>query len=355
MSFHNILAATYRSSQRMIAKKKIVQDAGKIANLPSYYPEMQRKPYKQRLIENRQWAEEHGEVNEFYTLYGFDLCEMGGVKQSEYIDYLSFRNSRESANRVGKDDSQVVLLRDKLLFFQYMKSHGLPVPEVFAYVRDGKVFNLDFDEIEFESLKNEKDYFLKDQGGECASYVKHIEDYSELVGVQGNVQEGAYILQRKVFQSNEMNDLNPHAINTLRIVTVNKNGQCYVFSSLLRVGTSKSGNVDNWAAGGLAIGIQDSGYLKKYGFYKPAYGLKESVHPDTGIKFTTFKVPQFKEACEIACKAHKIFFNVRAIGWDIAITEDGPVFIEGNDNFEISLIQACDGPLKKEWLEAIDD
>lgn len=354
MSFHSILAVMYRSSQRMIAKKKIVQDAGRIANLPSYYPEMQRKPYKQRLIENRQWAEEYGEVNVFYTLYGFDLCKMEGG-QSEYIDYLSFRNSREIANRVGKDDSQVVLLRDKLLFFEYMKSHGFAVPEVFAYIRDGKAFNLDFDEIEFASLKNEKDYFLKDQGGECASYVKHIKDYSELVKVQGNVQTGAYILQRKVLQSNEMNVLNPNAINTLRIVTVNKNGQCYVLSSLLRVGTSESGNVDNWAAGGIAIGIQDNGHLKKYGFYKPGHGLKESVHPNTGVKFTDFRVPQFKEACEIACKAHKIFFNVRAIGWDIAITEDGPIFIEGNDNFEISLQQACDRPLKKEWLEAIDD
>ena len=78
MSFHSILAVMYRSSQRMIAKKKIVQDAGRIANIPSYYPEMQRKPYKQRLIENRQWAEEYGEVNVFYTLYGFDLCKMEG-------------------------------------------------------------------------------------------------------------------------------------------------------------------------------------------------------------------------------------------------------------------------------------
>ena len=136
--------------------------------------------------------------------------------------------------------------------------------------------------------------------------------------------------------------------NTLRIVTINKNGKCYVLSSLLRVGTSKTGNVDNWAAGGLAIGIDNAtGYLKEYGFYKPVHGLKESVHPDTGVIFSDFKVPQYKEACELACKAHRAFYNIRAIGWDIAITENGPMFIEGNDNWEISLQQACDRPLKK--------
>ena len=169
------------------------------------------------------------------------------------------------------------------------------------------------------------------------------------------MQKGSYILQRRVIQSDGMNVLNPYAINTLRIVTINRNGQCYVLSSLLRVGTLKTGNVDNWAAGGLAIGIQDNGHLKEYGFFKPDHGLKTSSHPDTGLVFTDFRVPQFEEACKIACMAHRCFYNIQAIGWDIAITEDGPIFIEGNDNFEISLHQACDRPLKKGWLEAIGD
>jgi hypothetical protein len=34
------------------------------------------------------------------------------------------------------------------------------------------------------------------------------------------------------------------------------------------------------------------------------------------------------------------------IGWDIAITPDGPVFIEGNDNPEISGLQTVNGGLK---------
>lgn len=45
---------------------------------------------------------------------------------------------------------------------------------------------------------------------------------------------------------------------------------------------------------------------------------------------------------------HKKIKGVNAIGWDIAITKNGPVFIEGNNNFEISGIQACERGMKKE-------
>ena len=152
-----------------------------------------------------------------------------------------------------------------------------------------------------------------------------------------------------------MDVLNPNAINTYRIVTVNKNGNTYLLSGILRVGTSKTGNVDNWAAGGLAIGVQKNGYLKEYGFFKPGFGLKINTHPDTNIKFAEFLAPQYKEAVELALKAHKFFYGIRAIGWDIAISDKGPVFIEGNDNWEISLNQACDRPLRKDWEEVISD
>ena len=53
------------------------------------------------------------------------------------------------------------------------------------------------------------------------------------------------------------------------------------------------------------------------------------------------------EAYSLAIKAHKFFYNVGAIGW--GNYRKWAVFIEGNDNFEITLMQACDRPLKKEW------
>ena len=59
------------------------------------------------------------------------------------------------------------------------------------------------------------------------------------------------------------------------------------------------------------------------------------------IKFDTVKVPYVKEAFDMALEAALVVPELRYVGWDIAITEDGPVFIEGNDNWELSLVQTC--------------
>lgn len=163
------------------------------------------------------------------------------------------------------------------------------------------------------------------------------------------------IFQRRIRQCEEMNAVYNGAINTLRIVTINKNGKVSILSGILRVGTQRTGNVDNWAKGGLAIGIkEDDGFLKKYGFYKPGFGTKTDIHPDSGLEFSKFRVPQWKAVFETAIQAHRMFYDIRSIGWDIAITNDGPCFIEGNDNWEISLNQVADRGLKKEWREAME-
>ena len=137
------------------------------------------------------------------------------------------------------------------------------------------------------------------------------------------------------------------------MVTINKNGNVYVLAKLLRVGTKKTGNVDNTSKGGIAIGIANDGKLKKYGFQKPAYGGKTIEHPDTKVIFENYQIPFYEEAKQLVKKAHKYFYNITSIGWDIAITPNGPTIIEGNDNWENGLLQVTDRGLKRDWKEVV--
>ena len=139
------------------------------------------------------------------------------------------------------------------------------------------------------------------------------------------------------------------SINTLRLVTVfsKKENTVIPLSAVMRVGAH--GNVvDNWAAGGLAIGVDMvNGCLQGDGFYKHGQGTRTRVHPDSNVLFDGYRIPFFHEAIIEATQLHRHLLPIMVIGWDIAITPDGPLFVEGNDNMEISINQEVNGGLRE--------
>lgn len=340
----------YNNVSVTVLKHRELKKIPEIISAQSYFAEENHKSIRQMQKENKDWVNLYSNANEFYKLYGLDVQ---GTDPSLFLDNREFIISRNQMCKLGEPVSQTVLLRDKFQFFKYMSGNEMPAPHVFCFLKNGVLYDSKFKTLNWDYLKDKRDYFIKDIDGECASYVKKISNYSILEMEKEKISDGTYILQERIVQNRIMDGLNPGAINTLRIVTVYNDGSPYVLSSLLRVGTSKTGNVDNWAVGGLAIGISRDGHLKDYGFYKPIHGTKTTFHPDTNIKFSSFVIPMYQEALKMACEAHKLFYNIETIGWDIAISESGPMFIEGNDNWEISLMQACDRPLKKEWREIV--
>lgn len=354
MYIRRLAERSYKKVRDAYYVRKLMSDAKAQADKPTYFPEMidQRKSHRQMKKENVAHLKKHIEVNSFYMLYGLDIK---GSDATQYIDYLSFMKTRNVCNKVGLPVSQIVLLTDKFLFYKYLSSNAIAVAPVFAFYKNGQVYDTQMSLIDEDVLKEKTNYFIKSTNGECASFVKKIKNYDEYMQVRDQLDpKQGYIFQEALVQCEQMNKLNPKSINTMRIVTIMKDGEVSVLTLLLRVGTEKTGNVDNWAAGGLAIGIEENGYLKQYGFYKPQYGQRAEYHPDTGVKFCEFEIPFFKEAVDLVCQAHKKLYGMHSIGWDVAFTVDGPVLIEGNDNWEISLMQACDRPLKKEWLAACD-
>lgn len=335
-----IITKTFAVLKRFFLILKNLPFLGVVSNAPCYYGNLNRKNALRRYFDNVIWLVMKGEKNRFYTQYGLDIK---GRKSTDYIGFWEFAGLRNSYNQLLKFDNSIGILRDKFLFYKYMKINGLKVPEVFAIERNGKLFDTYFNTFENEEIKQEKDYFVKDVSGECASFVKHVKDFDQLQALQPLMLKGSFLFQRKIAQHSEMNRLNPNAVNTIRIVTINENDNPYLFAAILRVGTKKSGCADNTSAGGIALGIHEDGSLFESGMLKPQYGTLLSAHPDTGVVFKEFRIPFYKEAIDLVCRAHKFYYGVKAIGWDIAIAENGPIIIEGNDNWEITSIQAIYG------------
>ena len=87
--------------------------------------------------------------------------------------------------------------------------------------------------------------------------------------------------------------------------------------------------MDNVCSGGLSAVVDtETGIVCSPGIDK--LGYRRILHPDSGEQIVGFRIPRWDEAMalvkELAMKTED-----RYTGWDIALSKDGWVMVEGND------------------------
>ncbi len=151
-------------------------------------------------------------------------------------------------------------------------------------------------------------------------------DYNELY--KRLTDNRQLLVEETLVQHEKMNMLSPSSINTIRMVTLLHNGQVHFMYALVRM-SNGSNCVDNICSGGMYVSIGADGIIRKNAFCD-ATGLYYEKHPFTGTQFSGFEIPMFSEAVEMCKKAALVEQHVGYIGWDVAITPDHPVLVEGN-------------------------
>ena len=360
-----LLLIIKRCARTLIALKTMFRDRGYFDNY-TYYPEFESRRKSKFLIffDQVKHIILYSYCNKFYFLYGFDIKRFRN--QEDYVDDGVFMRLRNKLNN-QKPSSPIAILRDKSLFDIIATRFSIPTPTVLGILNDDNVF-MDYHNgaiVPFTEYmgNNEFDAFLKVTDGECADGIFHIICTKKHIVYQNTIysfngflnilpRNSVFILQEKMpNQHPALAAIFDKAVNTIRLVTVISplTNKPMLFSAVLRVGVGDN-EVDNWAAGGLSIGIDiEDSCLRKYGFFKPGFGTKTTEHPNSKISFEGYSIPFLSEAVKEACRFHEVLKGVHSIGWDIAITEDGPCFIEGNDNWEISLMQISNHGLQKEF------
>lgn len=80
--------------------------------------------------------------------------------------------------------------------------------------------------------------------------------------------------------------------------------------------------------------------------------LNESENSITNIKFDGFQIPYWEDIKEMVLKAALVNDKVNMVGWDVAISKNGPLIIEGNRGPGFDLVQVL---LKKGTKYMLDD
>ena len=74
-------------------------------------------------------------------------------------------------------------------------------------------------------------------------------------------------------------------------------------------------------------------------------------HPETNCEIKGFRIPYWQEVINLVKESSKVVPEVETIGWDIAITPNGPELVEGNDNWNKDSFQLSYGKGRKYLLE----
>ncbi len=278
-----------------------------------------------------------------------------------------------------------LLLEDKWLAFNYLRGLGIPTvqtvglyhPEV-GISMDGEGFST-ANEVEAKLASSEnRQLVFKPRFGREGTHVNRVQltpsdhglrvetdgkylsiaDYlAELAGLADandrgrfGAGVGGWIVQPVVNQHPAMSRLNPSSLNTVRVITLARaDASVSVQMAFARAGRRGS-HRDNVSQGGLAIGVDVATGELGQAFYGDSHSLRYlESHPDSGIAFAEVIVPMWGQVRDLCTGAARTLLNVRSIGWDVALTEHGPVILEGNSHWHVRYPQAySDGYLTDE-------
>lgn len=160
-----------------------------------------------------------------------------------------------------------------------------------------------------------------------------------------------YVIEERLQNIESVAAFNPHCLNTLRVVSIRTDDDVWRIALVaLRIGTIDSA-VDNLAAGGTVLKFSPDGV--GIAAYDWTQRCEVVTHADSARPLVGYTLDGFASLADFVLRASDAFPEMGAIGWDIALTGDGPKVVEANPYFDSWYFQmgSC-GPLLPEEVAA---
>lgn len=270
--------------------------------------------------------------NRFLIL--LDMIYCGFSYQAGYYDYQEFefynlnKNERKTYLTRGKNNEIVRRFNNKSFFHQFENKSEF-----------NKLFNkyLNRDWLVLDNNAEEFIRFIKEHntiivkpidatGGNGVEKFTYISDEEAKKLYEKLIENNQLLVEDCIKQHRDMNKLYEKSVNTLRMFTFIKSGQAHFLQAVLKIGNG--GVVDNFSSGGMYTYVDENGTV-----FVEAIDRDDNIfyeHPISKTKIVGFRVPMFEEATQLVKECATIIPEVSYVGWDVAISENGPVIVEGN-------------------------
>ena len=266
---------------------------------------------------------------------------LGGSEQGVYLELLN-------------PFKYYILARNKFLAHLVLEQANIPTPELYCYYSPENGAAVErktgSDILSVKRILERKhvtECVVKATEGSHGDNVFAVnrieyEDEDALLGLSDGTQKrlsallghSPLLFEQKIRQTQQLSRFNPSSVNTIRFMTtLMPTGEAKVIATFIKIGRSGAfvdnagdgGNVDagiNVVTGEVYGAIEFNGFRKT----RPI-----DRHPDTKTQLNGAVIERWDEICTRLCCFQQRLPFLKAIGWDVAITDDGPVIIEIND------------------------
>jgi|GEM_PF-1627962 len=157
-----------------------------------------------------------------------------------------------------------------------------------------------------------------------------------------------YLVTELVRQHDYAASVFPDATNTLRIHSLADpdTGEVGLLRASHRFGSRQSVPTDNWSRGGYTAPVDlDTGEIRPLIALDDPPRSRPEHHPETGAQVAGLTVPHWAAVCDLVREAAELHRYAPFVGWDVAVSPEGPVLIEGNARPSIVGLQLTEGVL----------
>ena len=307
----------------------------------------------------------------------FSLYDLARVPEELWDEFIIDEDLKSILRRINAKEAREVVF-DKIAFSRHCNTHAVPTIPILATIDrhspSDPLNGLDPKKFELLLTNAPSELFIKlidgTWGVDAFTASRTTADNWSFCGQTGSLRD------LHAFSINRLRDrrgwlvqpvirnhkalraiMSPSALGTIRAVTYLKGSEIDLLYAVLRipVGNNQADNFAHGTSGNLVAPLDvDTGKIgtpraSRTSDWPNIVNILK--HPQTGVRIEGETTPYWDEFKHLVTRAQSTLPKLPTLGWDIAITDSGPVVVEANSTYDVDLIQvAYQHGIKTEFL-----
>lgn len=170
---------------------------------------------------------------------------------------------------------------------------------------------------------------VKETHGQAGTGVHryHAADVTDWAAFHADLLSKKQVLVEEVIRQHaDLAAVCPGTVNTTRITAFFDGEKTHILAMAQKFG--RGAVSDQMSFGGFYTMLDENGHAVGPGY--DSHGHVHVTHPDSGFTIADFQLPMMDQVRDFVDQVARVVPQVQYVGWDVVVTPEGPVLVEGN-------------------------